>query len=243
MYAQEKITPYDASRAKAPQVEEMFDHIAPRYDLLNHLLSLGIDRRWRRQAIDTLADFHPRRLLDVATGTGDFALLAARRLHPQQIVATDLSEGMMSVGREKVRRKGLDKIISFMRADCLRLPFADDTFDAATVAYGVRNFQDLNAGLRELRRVVKRGGHLLIVELTAPPHAPMRQLFWLYSHVIMPLVGRLVSHDPRAYTYLPRTMEAFPQGEVMEGVLRRAGFSNIMWRRFTFGLCTMYLAS
>lgn len=236
-YRQEEIKPYSETGRKGAQVEAMFDHIAPRYDFLNHALSWGIDRGWRRKAIDALGRHRPQCVLDVATGTGDFALLAASRLRPERIVGVDLSEGMLAEARRKAPE------LRFEKADCMALPFADGSFDAVTVAYGVRNFQDLDKGLAEMRRVLAPEGHLLIVELTAPPRAPFRQLFWLYSHALMPLVGRLVSGDARAYTYLPQTMEAFPQGEVMEGVLRRAGFTHVEWRRFTFGLCTMYLAS
>ena len=244
MYRQEEIKPYAPTGEKHEQVEEMFDHIAPTYDVLNHTLSLGTDRGWRRKAMDALGKHRPRHILDVATGTGDFAILAARRLGTEglHITGADISEGMMQVGREKVRQLGLERVIRFCREDCMQLSFADDSFDAVTVAYGVRNFQDLDAGLREMCRVLRPGGHLLVVELASPPHFPMKQLFWLYSHVWMPLVGRLVSKDGHAYRYLPATMEAFPQGEVMEGILLRAGFRSVEWKRFTFGICTMYLA-
>ena len=244
MYRQEEIKPYAPTGEKHEQVEEMFDHIAPTYDMLNHTLSLGTDRGWRRKAMDALGKYHPRHVLDVATGTGDFAILAARRLGTEglHITGADISEGMMQVGREKVRQLGLERVIRFCREDCTQLSFADASFDAVTVAYGVRNFQDLDAGLREMCRVLRPGGHLLVVELASPPHFPMKQLFWLYSHVWMPLVGRLVSKDDHAYRYLPATMEAFPQGEVMEGILLRAGFRSVEWKRFTFGICTMYLA-
>ena len=244
MYRQEEIKPYAPTGEKHEQVEEMFDHIAPTYDVLNHTLSLGTDRGWRRKAMDALGKHRPRHILDVATGTGDFAILAARRLGTEglRITGADISEGMMQVGREKVRQLGLERVIRFCREDCMQLSFADGSFDAVTVAYGVRNFQDLDAGLREMCRVLRPGGHLLVVELASPPHFPMKQLFWLYSHVWMPLVGRLVSKDDHAYRYLPATMEAFPQGEVMEGILLRAGFRSVEWKRFTFGICTMYLA-
>ncbi len=244
MYRQEEIKPYAPTGEKHEQVEEMFDHIAPTYDVLNHTLSLGTDRGWRRKAMDALGKHRPRHILDVATGTGDFAILAARRLGTEglHITGADISEGMMQVGREKVRQLGLEHVISFRREDCTQLSFDDASFDAVTVAYGVRNFQDLDAGLREMCRVLRPGGHLLVVELASPPHFPMKQLFWLYSHVWMPLVGRLVSKDDHAYRYLPATMEAFPQGEVMEGILLRAGFRSVEWKRFTFGICTMYLA-
>ena len=230
----------------------MFDHIAPTYDRLNHMLSLGIDRRWRRKAVDALGkrlsppphggDREGLLLLDIATGTGDFAMLLAERIKPQRIIGADISEGMMAVGREKVTKAGLQDVISFQREDCMKLSFPDETFDAVTSAYGVRNFHDLDAGLREMQRVLRPGGHLLIVELAPPPRFPMKQLFWLYAHVVMPLLGRLISHDNSAYTYLPASMEAFPQPEQMEGILRRAGFSKVQWKRFTFGISTMYLA-
>lgn len=240
-YAQEDIKPYDANAPKGEQVERMFDHIAPKYDLLNHLLSFGIDRGWRRKTIDVLLPLPHADILDVATGTGDFAMLACRRLQPQRVVATDVSEGMMAVGRDKVAKVGLSDVIEFRREDCLALSFDDGSFDAVTVAYGVRNFPDLDRGLREMWRVLRPGGHAVILELTAPRRFPMKQLFWVYSHVAMPLLGRLLSKDRRAYTYLPRTMEAFPQGEVMKGILEKAGFGHVMFKRYTFGLSTMYL--
>jgi demethylmenaquinone methyltransferase/2-methoxy-6-polyprenyl-1,4-benzoquinol methylase len=221
----------------------MFDSIAHSYDLLNHTLSLGIDRRWRRAAIDALRPYAPQQLLDVATGTGDFALLAAQRLKPRALLGIDLSEGMLEVARKKVDKAGLQEVISFRKEDCLHLSLADNTYDALTVAYGIRNFEDLDKGLREMHRVLKPGGHLVIIELTAPHRFPMKQLFHLYSHGLMPLLGRLISHDSRAYTYLPQTMEAFPQGEVMKGILEKAGFREVSFRRFTFGLSTLYIAA
>lgn len=221
----------------------MFDKIAPSYDRLNHALSLGIDRRWRRTAVDALGIHQPQQILDIATGTGDFALLLAKRIKPQHIVGADISEGMMAVGREKVKEEGLQNVISFQYEDCMQLSFPDSSFDAVTSSYGVRNFQNLDKGLQEMQRVLRPGGHLLIVELTPPPCFPMKQLFWLYAHVVMPLLGRLISHDDSAYTYLPASMEAFPQPEQMEGILRKAGFTEVQWRRFTFGISTMYLAT
>lgn len=221
----------------------MFDKIAPSYDRLNHALSLGIDRRWRRTAVDALGKHKPQQILDIATGTGDFALLLAKRIKPQHIVGADISEGMMAVGREKVKEEGLQNVISFQHEDCMQLSFPDGSFDAVTSSYGVRNFQILDKGLQEMQRVLRPGGHLLIVELTPPPRFPMKQLFWIYAHVVMPLLGRLISHDDSAYTYLPASMEAFPQPEQMEGILRKAGFAEVQWRRFTFGISTMYLAT
>lgn len=241
-YEQETVKPYyDKSGSKAEQVEEMFNDIAPTYDLLNHTLSLGIDKGWRRKAIDALGQYKPQHILDIATGTGDFAILSAKRLKPHKLIGADISEGMMEVGRRKVAEEGLQNIIRFQREDCMKLSFAEGTFDAVTSAYGVRNFQDLGAGLREMYRVLCEGGHLLIVELTTPPRFPMRQLFWLYSHVVMPVIGMLISHNDKAYTYLPASMKAFPQAEIMEQILTEIGFHSIQWKRFTFGLSTMYL--
>lgn len=242
MYKQESVTPYGEG-SKQEQIRRMFDKIAPSYDRLNHALSLGIDRRWRRTAVDALGIHQPQQILDIATGTGDFALLLAKRIKPQHIVGADISEGMMAVGREKVQEEGLQNVISFQYEDCMQLSFPDGSFDAVTSSYGVRNFQNLDKGLQEMQRVLRPGGHLLIVELTPPPSFPMKQLFWLYAHVVMPLLGRLISHDDSAYTYLPASMEAFPQPEQMEGILRKAGFTEVQWRRFTFGISTMYLAT
>lgn len=221
----------------------MFDRIAPTYDFLNHTLSLGIDRSWRQQAIDTLLPYAPQYILDIATGTGDFALMAARTLKPQRLVGADISEGMMEVGREKVHKAGLEKLVTFEQQDCLNLTYSDNYFDAVTVAYGIRNFAQLDLCLAETLRVLRPDGHLLIVELASPPHFPMKQLFWFYAHIVMPLAGRLVSGDASAYSYLPATMEAFPQAEEMEQILSRVGFAHVQWRRFPLGICTMYLAT
>ena len=224
----------------------MFDGIAPTYDLLNHLLSLGADKSWRRDSVDTLKEYTPRTILDLACGTGDFTYLLARRLNPDEIIGCDLSEGMLQFARAKQARQhfeaGQQERITFVRGDALDLQFDDGSFEAVTIAYGVRNFQDLDAGLHEMYRVLSPGGHLLIVELAAPPHFPMRQLFWLYSHIVMPTIGWLFSRDRKAYRYLPRTMEAFPQAEKMQEILQQAGFAKVRFHRYTFGLCTMFLA-
>ena len=243
MYEQEKITPYGDGREKAGQVEQMFDDIAPTYDTLNHRLSWNIDKSWRKKAIRALAAFHPQKMLDIATGTGDFAILSARLLNPREIIGADISEGMMQVGRKKVEAAKLGHIISFKKEDCLNLSFADDSFDAVTAAFGIRNFQDLDKGLRELCRVLKKGGHLSIVELTTPVSFPMKQLFWIYSHTLLPVYGKLISKDKSAYSYLTKTIEAFPQGEQMMEIFRKAGFAESSFRRLTFGICTLYLAT
>ena len=241
MYRQEVIKPYGEGE-KAKQVEEMFDNIAPSYDKLNHRLSWNIDKGWRRKAIRQLAPFKPQTLLDIATGTGDFAILAAEMLHPQKLVGADISEGMMEIGRKKVREKGLQDIISFAKEDCLHLSYQDETFDAVTAAFGIRNFADLDSGLQEMQRVLRKGGHLSIVELTSPVSFPMKQLFHVYSHTVLPVYGRLISKDTSAYSYLTKTIEAFPQGEQMVEILHKAGFSEASFKRLTFGICTMYFA-
>ena len=242
MYEQEKITPYHEGE-KASQVEQMFDNIAPTYDKLNHRLSWDIDKGWRRKAIKQLAPFHPKSLLDIATGTGDFAILSAQMLKPEHLVGADISEGMMQIGRQKVAALGLQDVVTFEKEDCLHLSYNSDTFDAVTAAFGIRNFADLDAGLREMYRVLKPGGHLSIVELTSPVSFPMKQLFWIYSHTFLPLYGKFISKDKSAYRYLTATIEAFPQGETMMEILKKAGFSNAQFRRLTFGICTLYLAS
>lgn len=241
-YPQEHVKPYGREGKKVEQVERMFDHIAPAYDRLNHTLSLGIDRSWRRRAIKWLRPFHPQRIMDVATGTGDFAILSCRMLHPAALIGTDISEGMMQVARQKVQEAGLADRIRFQREDCEALSFSEGTFDAVTVAFGIRNFEHLDKGLQEMCRVLRPGGHLVILELSTPDRFPMRQLYRLYSRFI-PLVGRLVSHDHSAYTYLPESIRAFPQGEVMQQSIRRAGFSEVSFRRLTFGICTLYMAT
>ena len=241
-YQQEQIKPYNDGE-KASQVEQMFDNIAPTYDRLNHRLSWDIDKGWRRKAIRQLAPYHPKTMLDIATGTGDFAILAAQMLQPVRLVGADISEGMMKIGRQKVAQMGLQKVITFDKEDCLQLSYADNTFDAVTAAFGIRNFADLDRGLREMCRVLKPGGHLSIAELTTPVRWPMKQLFHIYAHTVLPVYGRLISKDSSAYSYLTRTIEAFPQGELMVEILRKAGFSEASFKRLTFGICTIYFAT
>ena len=241
MYKQEKINPYGQGE-KAEQVEQMFNNIAPTYDKLNHFLSWAFDKYWRRQAIKTLQVYSPQWVLDVATGTGDFAIYATRVLDPSKVIACDISEGMMEIGREKVKQEGLDRVISFDKQDCLNMSYPNETFDAVITAFGIRNFADLDKGLREMHRVLNKGGHISILELTSPIDFPMKQLFRLYSHTILPLLGRLISKDASAYTYLTKTIEAFPQGEEMVEILKKAGFKEAGFLRLTFGICTMYYA-
>lgn len=243
MYGQEEIKPYRQEEEKGRQVEQMFDNIAPTYDTLNHRLSWNIDKGWRRRAIRSLVPHRPQSVLDVATGTGDFAILAAQMLRPARLVGADISQGMMDIGRQKVARCGLQDVVSFAKEDCMNLSFADNSFDAVTAAFGIRNFSDLDKGLAEMCRVLKKGGHLSIVELTQPVAFPMRQLFRLYSHTVLPAYGHLISKDTSAYSYLTATIEAFPQGERMVEILKKAGFGEASFRRLTFGICTMYFAT
>lgn len=243
MYEQEKVKPYQGDKEKGKLVEEMFDNIAPAYDKLNHRLSWNIDKSWRNQAIQALQPYHPQMMLDIATGTGDFAILAAKMLKPQKLIGADISEGMMKIGKQKVAEQKLDHVISFMKEDCMNLSFADNTFDAITAAFGIRNFEHLDKGLSEMHRVLKKGGHLSIVELTTPVTFPMRQLFKIYSHTFLPFYGKLVSKDKSAYNYLTASIEAFPQGEKMMEIFKKAGFDDMRFKRLTFGICTMYIAT
>ena len=242
-YEQEKINPYEDGAEKAQQVEQMFNNIAPTYDKLNHRLSWNIDKGWRKKAIRSLKSFEPKILLDIATGTGDFAILAAQMLHPDKLIGADISEGMMAIGREKVKTAGLQQVISFEKEDCTNLSYPEATFDAVIAAFGIRNFANLDKGLAEMCRVLKPGGHLSIVELTSPVSFPMKQLFHIYSHTVLPIYGRLISKDTSAYSYLTKTIEAFPQGELMVRILKDAGFKQAEFKRLTFGICTMYFAT
>lgn len=242
-YPQENIKPYNADEKKSVQVEKMFDNIAHAYDRLNHTLSLGIDKSWRRKAIAWLKPFHPQRIMDVATGTGDFAIQACQDLLPEELIGTDISEGMMNVGKEKVQRNGLTGKIIFAKEDCTSLTFGAENFDAVTVAFGVRNFEDLDKGLSEICRVLTPNGKLVILELSYPEKFPMKQLYAIYSRVVIPTLGKLFSKDNSAYHYLPQSIKAFPQGEVMKNIIGKAGFREVSFRRLTFGICTLYMAS
>ena len=241
-YKQEEIKPYNNEEEKGVQVEQMFDNIAHSYDKLNHRLSWNIDKLWRNKALKRLKPYSPKRMLDIATGTGDFAIQATKTLNPKELVGVDISEGMMEVGRKKIAQLGMDGVVSFKRDDCMNLSFEDESFDAVTAAFGIRNFGDLEKGLAEMLRVLKTGGHLCIVELTTPVRFPMRQLFKIYSHTVLPIYGRLISKDKTAYNYLTATIEAFPQGETMVKILKKIGYSKATFRRMTFGICTMYIA-
>lgn len=219
----------------------MFDNIAPKYDFLNHFLSLGIDNLWRKKAIRILSRYKYDLLLDVATGTGDFAI-AASKLKPSKIVGFDLSEQMINVGKVKVQKLGLDGIIEFQKGDSEAMPFTDQQFDAITVAFGVRNFENLENGLKEFVRVLKPGGVAVILEFSKPKYFPMKQLYLLYFFTILPLVGRMVSKDRSAYSYLPESVMAFPDDQKFLDILKKVGFASYSQRRLTFGIATIYIA-
>lgn len=242
-YPQENIKPYNEDEKKSVQVEKMFDNIAHAYDRLNHTLSLGIDKSWRRKAIAWLRPFQPKIMMDVATGTGDFAIQACRDLCPDKLIGTDISEGMMNVGRDKVKKAGLEETISFAKEDCTSLTFPDRSFDAVTVAFGVRNFENLDKGLTEIHRVLKENGKLVILELSTPEYFPMKQLYAIYSKAVIPTLGRIFSKDKSAYHYLPQSIKAFPQGEVMKNIMKKAGFGEVAFKRLTLGICTLYMAT
>ena len=242
----EHVNPYhDDSRPKTEQVRQMFDSIAPAYDVMNRMMTFGIDRLWRRKAVRMVASGRPRRILDVATGTGDLALLMARMLRPESITGIDLSSNMIELARQKCGRAPsvAPTRIDFAVADCLALPFGDGAFDCVTVAYGVRNFERLLQGYREMHRVLAQGGTLCVIELSTPVSPLVKPFYRLYTRCIIPAVGRLVSHDSRAYTYLPESIAAVPQGEEMLSLMRTAGFSKAECRTLTFGTCSIYIAT
>ena len=238
----EKINPYDNNRAKTEQVKEMFDSIAPAYDFMNRAMTFGIDKCWRAKAVKMIKAYYPKTILDVATGTGDLAIKLARNLKPRKITGIDLSEGMIAIGRKKVEEANLSHIIDFLAGDCLNLPFVENQFDCITVAYGVRNFEHLDQGYREMRRVLQSGGILCVIELSTPTSRIIRPLYNLYTHYIIPFVGRLISKDVRAYNYLPESISAVPQGNDMLQLMHEAGFNNCQFKSLTFGTCTIYLA-
>jgi demethylmenaquinone methyltransferase/2-methoxy-6-polyprenyl-1,4-benzoquinol methylase len=217
----------------------MFNNISGHYDFLNHFLSLGIDTLWRKKAIRQLNTDHPRLILDVATGTGDFAV-EALRLQPDKIIGIDISEGMLEMGRKKMVKRGLDSKIELRSGDSEKLPFEENKFDAIIVAFGVRNFENLEKGLREMLRVLKPGGKVVVLEFSKPTVFPFRQLYHFYFRFVLPGIGRWVSRDPSAYTYLPESVQAFPDGKEFLGILSRLGFKNTAWTPLTFGISSLY---
>ncbi len=237
-------TPKVASRITYDKsyVRSLFDKIAHRYDLLNHLLSSGIDLYWRSKAIQLLRKYEPQRVLDVATGTADLAIRASA-LRPKQIVGVDISEEMLRIGRQKIAKRNLDQLIQLHTGDAEQLQFADDSFDAVTVAFGARNFSDLQRGFTEMLRVLRPGGAAMILEFSQPRSFPVKQLYGFYSRTILPAVGGLVSQHREAYEYLPKTVNEFPDGEEMLSLLRESGFTTTEQHVLTFGIATIYIAT
>jgi len=237
-----QVTPYkDSDQQKKQQVEQMFDNIAPKYDFLNHFLSLGIDKLWRKKAIRILSGYKSEFILDVATGTGDFAV-AASKLKPQKVIGFDISEQMLNVGRNKVKRLGLSELIEFKKGDSEAMPFGNEQFDAITVAFGVRNFENLENGLNEFVRVLKPNGVAIILEFSKPKYFPMKQLYLFYFFGILPLIGRIVSKDSSAYSYLPESVMAFPDDQKFLDILQKVGFESAQQKRLSFGIATIYIA-
>lgn len=232
------VKPYSDHGSKREQVERMFDRISPKYDLLNRLCSLGTDQAWRSKVIRAVGREPVDRLLDVATGTADLAIMTSRVA--KHVTGADISAGMLAHGRTKVEKAGLSDRIELVQADAADLPFADGSFDAITVAFGVRNFEDLPRGLRGMVRVLRPGGRLFVLEFSKPQQTPFKQLFRFYFHRVMPLIGRMISKDDAAYSYLPASVDAFPQGKAFEAMLADCGLRELRSRKLTFGIATLY---
>jgi demethylmenaquinone methyltransferase/2-methoxy-6-polyprenyl-1,4-benzoquinol methylase len=234
------VVPYkDKTGSKKDQVAEMFNNISPKYDFLNHMLSLGIDIIWRKKAISLLKKDRPKLILDIATGTGDFAI-EALALNPDKVIGVDISEGMLDMGRKKMTRKGLDDRIELQLGDSEGLQFEDNNFDAVIVAFGVRNFENLEKGLTDMNRVLKKSGKAVILEFSKPRIFPFKQIYQFYFKWILPNIGRFVSKDQAAYTYLPDSVKAFPDGDRFLEILERAGFRNTQCKALTLGICSIY---
>ena len=234
--------PYKNSQAeKKEQIAEMFDNISPKYDFLNRMLSMGIDVLWRKKAVKLLKKYNPKTILDIATGTGDFAIEAVK-LNPEKIIGIDISEGMLKYGQQKIKKKGLDKIIELQKGDSEDLAFADNSFDVATAGFGVRNFQNLEKGLAEILRVLKPGGVAVILEFSQPETVPFKQIYNFYFKYILPFWGKIISKDNAAYTYLPESVNEFPYGEKFMEILRKTGYKNVRQKRLTMGIATIYIA-
>ncbi len=242
MSAKEKkvVKPYNKSdQSKKEEVAEMFDNISERYDFLNHFLSLGIDKLWRKKAIKLLKPLGPKKIIDLATGTGDFAI-EALKLNPNQVVGVDISNGMLEQGRIKMKKRGVDNIISMEYGDSEHLPFEDGTFDALTVGFGVRNYENLEKGLAEMLRVLNTGGMAVILEFSKPKKSPVKQALGFYSKYIIPLLGKSISKDASAYSYLPESVQAFPEGQAFKEILEKVGYRDVRSKLVSGGIATIY---
>lgn len=231
--------PITQSPGRKEKVKEMFNSIAGRYDFLNHFLSFGIDHWWRKRLVKEMAARNPQAILDVATGTADLAI-AASRLKPIKITGTDIAEEMLEIGKKKIQKLGLTDTIELLKADSENLPFADETYDAAMVAFGVRNYEDLQKGLNEMYRILKKEGSAYILEFSRPMAFPVKQLYSFYFKIILPLLGRVVSRHSDAYTYLPESVSVFPQGEKFLEIMQKSGFRNTRHSSLTMGICSLY---
>jgi demethylmenaquinone methyltransferase / 2-methoxy-6-polyprenyl-1,4-benzoquinol methylase len=235
------VVPYkEKDASKREQIAEMFDNVSARYDFLNHFLSAGIDFYWRKRAIAVLAKEKPQTILDVATGTADFAI-EALKINPKKIVGVDISEGMLSFGREKIKKIGKEDVIELQFGDSLALPFDNESFDATMASFGVRNFENLQAGLTEMCRVLKKDGICVVLEFSSPKTFPIKQLYGFYFRYILPMIGRMVSKDASAYTYLPESVKAFPDGQDFLNIYEKAGFKQTKCIPLTFGVCSIYI--
>jgi len=239
----EKVLPYEQDGGKKEQIIRMFDTISANYDPMNRFMTFGMDIIWRKRALLSLKKFKPQLLLDVATGTGDFAIGAFQLLKTEKIIGIDISEGMLEVGRKKIEQYSLQKQIELQTGDSMNLHFESQTFDAVTVAFGVRNYENLQKGISEMCRVLKPGGHLVILEMSEPQRFPTKQFYQLYSKFVIPAFARLFSKDNKAYSYLPKSIEAFPQGEEMKSLLLSCGFSAVEHKIYCPGVCAFYLAT
>ena len=240
--SQKVVKPYDSGQSKKEEVAQMFNNISANYDFLNHFLSLGIDHLWRKRAVKQLQKQQPKVLLDLATGTGDFAI-ACLKLKPEKIIGMDISSGMLEVGKLKMKKRAFDNIIDMQLGDSENMPFADHTFDAITVGFGVRNYENLEKGLGEMLRVLKPGGQAVILEFSKPKAFPIKQLFGFYSKVLIPLFGKYISNDERAYTYLPESVAAFPEGAAFVAVLEKVGYQTLEPIRLSGGIASIYIGT
>ncbi len=239
----EEVKPYgQEDKSKKSEVKEMFDNISPKYDFLNHFLSVGIDNLWRKKAVKQLRSIAPKKILDIASGTGDFAL-ELLSLKPTQIIGADISEGMLEMGRKKIIKKGVDNIITMEVGDSENLSYEDNAFDALTVGFGVRNFQDLEKGLSEMLRVVRPEGKIAILEFSKPKKFPIKQYYAFHSKYVIPFFGRMISKDSSAYTYLPESIKAFPEGKNFEEIMRKLGYKDVYSILCSGGIATIYIGT
>jgi demethylmenaquinone methyltransferase / 2-methoxy-6-polyprenyl-1,4-benzoquinol methylase len=230
----------NSKNSKKEQVRNMFNNIASYYDFLNHFLSIGIDRRWRKFTIRLIKQMKHDSILDVATGTADLAIQAAKT-HPKKIIGVDISDGMLEIGRKKIKSKNLEKLISLQNADSENLPFTDESFDIAMAAFGVRNFDDLDKGISEMFRVLKPGGAIVVLEFSKPRIFPFKQIYFLYFQNILPLIGKIVSKNKSAYSYLPESVNLFPSGDEFLNVLKKNGLSETHFHQLTMGVVSVYI--